>query len=139
MRDSHAIGCLVVDAVSPTMWWIRLWFDSALTQLAANCLQVSESKVVCISKETEDIACPVVLSNTNGHGVSNAERLGIRQIWISGSCRRQNVASRMVDCARRRFSLGSLVDRRVVAFSQPTQDGLRFAKSYVPGDKLLVY
>lgn len=137
MRGSVAAGSLVVDSIH-------------------------RSQVVVISSATEDIATPILYS---GYGSSSdsqksdkdsssskasvlpdaiphldsSQYLGVRQIWISSTFRRQNIASRLVDCARKRFVLGAVVERQNVLFSQPTADGLRLAKSYVGRNYLLVY
>ena len=70
---------------------------------------------------------------------SNEMMLGIRQIWVSKTCRKQNIASRLVDCARMKFLIGNIIEKKNVLFSQPTVDGLAFAKSYVKLDYILTY
>lgn len=65
--------------------------------------------------------------------------LGVRQVWTSIRFRRQNIASRLVDCARKKFVFGRVAEKQNVLFSQPTSDGLQFAKAYVGRDYLLVY
>ena len=64
--------------------------------------------------------------------------LGIRQIWVSSTSRRQSIASSMVDYACKIFITGGL-DKCFVAFSQPTSDGLLFAKQYVGANYVLAY
>ena len=60
--------------------------------------------------------------------------LGVRQIWVPGSCRKMGIAGKLLDCARKSFILGNVYERGQVAFSQPTADGLGFAKRYTKSD-----
>lgn len=97
-----------------------------------------------MTSSTEDKVLPSSTSSNTctvfpGSDVGPSHYLGVRQIWISVSFRRQGIASRLVDCARKRFVLGSVVERHNVLFSQPTGDGLRLAKAYGDKEYLLVY
>lgn len=65
--------------------------------------------------------------------------LGVRQIWVARNCRKTGMAGKMLDCARKAFVLGNVYGRNEVAFSQPTEDGLAFAKQYTKNEKILVY
>ena len=68
-------------------------------------------------------------------------RLGVRQVWVAQSSRRQGVARRLVDAARAKFYFGFVVARDQLAFSQLSTAGHAFARSYVGGrgGRLLVY
>ena len=64
--------------------------------------------------------------------------MGVRQIWVRGDHRRQGVARRLMDSARREFIRGG-VKKSAIAFSQPTADGRQFAFSYIKKDSILAY
>lgn len=67
--------------------------------------------------------------------------LGVKQIWVSKNSRRKGIARRMVEVARGRFYYGFVVPRDKVAFSQLSNAGYSFARSYTEGGgaTLLVY
>ncbi len=73
----------------------------------------------------------------NDRGVCSApprETLGIKLIWVAKGARKRGIAAKLIDCARRTFTYGSLVKREHVAFSQPTDDGLALALHYTKKD-----
>ncbi len=65
--------------------------------------------------------------------------LGVHQIWVHKSHRHHGIASRLVTAARDHLIFGMCVPLELVAFSSPTDEGLRFAKTYVGSDRPLVY
>ena len=65
--------------------------------------------------------------------------LGVHQIWSHGSHRGRGIASRLVTAARDNLVFGMMVPAELVAFSSPTDEGLRFAKRYVGTDRPLIY
>ena len=68
--------------------------------------------------------------------------IGVKQIWVSKNSRRKGIARRMVEVARGRFYYGFVVPRDKVAFSQLSNAGYSFARSYTGGEgggTLLVY
>ena len=64
---------------------------------------------------------------------------GIRMIWVGLRHRRKGIASALLDAVRRHFLLGYTVPHCEVAFSQMTEDGLRFAEAYVSSGRFCVY
>ncbi|KAF9990820.1 N-acetyltransferase esco2 [Mortierella antarctica] len=64
---------------------------------------------------------------------------GINRIWVSRHYRRQRIASRMLDAVRNRFIYACKLDKKDLAFSQPTGDGKALAKQYLGTEKFLVY
>eukprot|EP00939_MAST-03C_sp_MAST-3C-sp1_P001729 g1729.t1 len=64
--------------------------------------------------------------------------LGIVQIWVDDRCRRNGVASALVDTARRHAIYGYLVPKKRCAMTQPTAAGRAFGERYF-GTPLLVY
>ncbi|KAF9273387.1 N-acetyltransferase esco2 [Mortierella alpina] len=64
---------------------------------------------------------------------------GINRIWVSRHYRRQKIASRMLDAVRNRFIYACKLDKKDLAFSQPTGDGKALAKQYLGTERFLVY
>lgn len=66
--------------------------------------------------------------------------LGVRLIWVSVESRHRGLATELVDEARKRIIYGSVIPKAEVAFSQPTTEGLAFARSYIyPTRNVLAY
>eukprot|EP01041_Mallomonas_annulata_P003090 gene3090-6063_t len=72
--------------------------------------------------------------------------LGVFLVWVDRSCRRQRVAASLLDVACRHYSYGVVYNPRRgddvdvdVAFSQPTQDGLKFAFSMTKTEHIRVF
>ncbi|KAK7546724.1 ESCO1/2 acetyl-transferase-domain-containing protein [Phyllosticta citricarpa] len=66
--------------------------------------------------------------------------LGISRIWTSTSHRGAGIARRLLAAAARHFVYGAPVPPAAVAFSQPTQMGLRLARGWVGDEaRVLVY
>jgi N-acetyltransferase len=59
--------------------------------------------------------------------------VGIRQIWVDKKFRKQKVANKLVDSARKNFLYGVIIPRDGIAFSQPTSDGQAFGLAYTNG------
>ena len=59
-----------------------------------------------------------------------AALLGISRIWVSKQFRKKGLARTLLDCARGHFTYGLTVDKRQVAFSQPTESGGKLARRY---------
>jgi len=62
--------------------------------------------------------------------------MGVEKIWVLRKYRRhptKHIASQLVDVARTEFSYGVVIDKTRIAFSQPTEDGKKFAYRYTGG------
>lgn len=64
---------------------------------------------------------------------------GISRIWVHSQHRRKKVATRLLDCVSLNFIYGCVIPRELVAFSDPTPDGKRLAKSYTGTAQFLVF
>ncbi|XP_023652973.2 N-acetyltransferase ESCO2 [Paramormyrops kingsleyae] len=64
---------------------------------------------------------------------------GVSRIWVFSLTRRQGIATRLVDSARKSFIYGIHLDKEEVAFSDPTPDGKLFATKYCGTPEFLVY
>mmetsp|Transcript_27810 Transcript_27810/g.50251 ORF Transcript_27810/g.50251 Transcript_27810/m.50251 type:complete len:527 (-) Transcript_27810:69-1649(-) len=83
-------------------------------------------------------------SNDNSSSISRSLKpskalLGIHQIWVHNSHRSRGIASKLVTAARDHLIFGMMVPLELVAFSSPTDEGLRFAKSYIGSERPLIY
>jgi N-acetyltransferase len=65
--------------------------------------------------------------------------MGIHQIWVHKSHRHRGIASNLVTAARDHLIFGMVVPLELIAFSSPTEEGLRFAQSYVGSERPLIY
>lgn len=70
---------------------------------------------------------------------SSKAMIGVHQLWCHRSHRKRQIATMLVDTARSKFVYGLNVPLNMVAFSSPTSDGARFARTYGNTDKPLVY
>jgi len=65
--------------------------------------------------------------------------IGISRIWVHHQYRKQGVASSLVDVIRSNFVFGQVLKKDLLAFSQPSLDGKRFATKYFGTPEFLVY
>jgi N-acetyltransferase len=56
--------------------------------------------------------------------------VGIHKIWVHESCRKQGIASCLVDTTRSKFIYGLEIPVDLIAFSSPSVSGLEFARRY---------
>ena len=56
--------------------------------------------------------------------------IGIREVWVASQCRRQGIATKLIEVARKTYRYRAMPDVRDIAFSQPTADGEALAFSY---------
>jgi N-acetyltransferase len=83
-------------------------------------------------------------NNGNSSSISRSLKpskalVGVHQIWVHKSHRHRGIASRLVTAARDHLIFGMHVPVELVAFSSPTDEGLRFAKTYIGSDRPLIY
>lgn len=86
-------------------------------------------------------------SNNNDNSSTSISRslksskalLGVHQIWVHNSHRSKGIASKLVTAARDHLIFGMMVPLELVAFSSPTDEGLRFAKRYTGLERPLIY
>ncbi|OIV95834.1 hypothetical protein TanjilG_06810 [Lupinus angustifolius] len=64
---------------------------------------------------------------------------GIRAIWVTPSNRRKGIAGQLLDAVRKSFSMGVVLERSQLAFSQPTSAGKVLASGYTGTRSFLVY
>lgn len=64
---------------------------------------------------------------------------GISRIWVFSKTRRQKIATRLVECIRRDFLYGCIIEKKNLAFSDPTPNGRVFAENYIGKKDVLVF
>ena len=71
--------------------------------------------------------------------VEEAAECGVARVWTHPNFRRQKIATRLLDTLRMNFTLGKVIERPTIAFSDPTINGKDFAKNYTKRSDFLVY
>jgi GNAT superfamily N-acetyltransferase len=57
--------------------------------------------------------------------------IGIHHMWVHSKFRKQGIATRLIDAVREKMVFGLVVSPEKVAFSSPTEAGVKFARRYV--------
>jgi N-acetyltransferase len=57
--------------------------------------------------------------------------IGIHHMWVHSRFRKQGIATRLVDAVRKKMVFGLVVPPERLAFSSPTEAGVKFARRYV--------
>lgn len=65
--------------------------------------------------------------------------VGVARLWVHPHYRRQGIATALLDTLRCNFRFDREIDRRQVAFSDPTNEGRAFAQRYVGDKEFLVF
>lgn len=107
-------------------------------------LHMKESKCVglCLTEriwEAKRVKLHATNGHTNGSSVSAGEEshpaiVGISRIWTSGSSRGKGIALDLLDCVVSNFIYGMEIPKEQIAFTQPTESGLRLAKAFFGSD-----
>jgi N-acetyltransferase len=66
-------------------------------------------------------------------------KCGISRIWVSNNMRHNKVATRLLDCVRSNFLYIQTVGLNQIAFSSPTENGIKLAASYTKTNFFLIY
>lgn len=64
---------------------------------------------------------------------SHPAAIGITRIWTAPSGRRTGLATRLLEAVRKGFARPLAVSKKMIAFSQPTTEGLALATRYQQG------
>jgi hypothetical protein len=102
--------------------------DSDITQIFSTIL-----------RENGDPNTSLADINQESRSIEVETTLGVKLIWTRAGYRRQCVASKLLDNARRCFFFGKIVAKDKLGFSQPTRNGLDFAIDYCKLDKMWGY
>ena len=117
--------------------------QSPETSTASTNTEYQEISVNSASPSLQDIRETSRAEHEDGNGTYIGEGVsvvGIRVLWVHKDHRRQRVAHQLLDSARQHLSFGRVFPRRMVAISDPTDDGAAFLSKYLDGEApLLVY
>ena len=119
------IGCIIVEKINITTNRVQLNSNQSSADVMIKNDNTKHLNNLENIKSYDDIL------NQNQ---KNRPILGIRQIWVDNKFRKQGVANKLVDCARKNFSYGLIIPRYSIAFSQPTRDGQAFGLSYTKNE-----
>jgi len=140
-RDKKVIGCLVREAVEPDQL-----IPLSLERGAAEVDVVRRGAHETASSQTDD-ALEAQRESASKHGAADQSKagdgaksgdasrpagatMGIKLIWIFEKNRREGLASRLLDTARKTFEFARVIKKEHVAYSQPTDQGLRLFLAY---------
>ncbi|KAL9190789.1 hypothetical protein ACHAXT_000495 [Thalassiosira profunda] len=114
--------------------------DAAMTSY----LYISKKRVVGLLTVKRIQRAYAYLPSKEGDSISRSLKparalLGVHQIWVHKAHRQKGIASNLVTAARDHLIFGMAVPLELVAFSSPTDEGLRFAQGYIGSEKPLIY
>jgi N-acetyltransferase len=73
----------------------------------------------------------ILHNNYERSKLASKAMLGIHQMWVHSKFRKQGIATRLIDVARERMVFSMVIPPELVAFSSPTEAGVKFATRYV--------
>ncbi|KAH8703959.1 putative sister chromatid cohesion acetyltransferase Eco1 [Talaromyces proteolyticus] len=103
MKDSKCMGLCLAE---------RIWEAHPVKLDATN----SDNKHKSSSISTQDILDPAIV--------------GVSRIWTCGSARRKGIAMDLLDCVVSNFIYGLDLPKEQIAFTQPTESGVRLSESF---------
>ena len=65
--------------------------------------------------------------------------IGIKKIWVNEKHRKQKIATQLLDQVRIHFGYPCRLGKELLAMSQPTLLGMKFAVKYFEKNNFLVY
>ncbi|KAF4315498.1 hypothetical protein G195_010887 [Phytophthora kernoviae 00238/432] len=122
IQEHQVVGCVTMERITEAF---------TLDKSASHLIAPSSSG----EKEGVIAAAGAVTASADSHPVV----VGICQIWVHPPFRRKSIATRMVDIVREKSIYGMHVDKNLVAFAQPTRNGLQFAQKYMGPFEVLMY
>merc|ERR1712228_232703 len=66
-------------------------------------------------------------------------QIGVVKIWVHPSHRRKGIGSLLMDCIQTNFVYATKINKKYIAFCQPTRCGKQFAQKYCKTKHILVY
>ncbi|CDW56123.1 zf-C2H2 3 and Acetyltransf 13 domain containing p rotein [Trichuris trichiura] len=133
-REVLSVACSEVGACAPTLM---------------NSKRHRQMYVFISSRSTRCIKGVVVVEATAKAALVGADgcasdktkslAFGVLLIWVSSCSRRQGIGTRLVNTARANFLPGSMLPDADVAFADPTEMGLAFARSYCGTNDILLF
>jgi hypothetical protein len=162
LRNQKVLGCIAREAI-PSHKLIRLSKEKSTVDVDVKL----EQKVKAINpkenndkmkdenthvanhdKKDQDDSCTSSNKNLRESTSSDdkieiskplGDTLGIKLIWVFVNVRREGIASRMIDVARRTFEFGRIIKKEHTSFSQPTEAGLNLFLEYTKKESIWGY
>lgn len=129
--DSYALRKKVMQVrtiVDDELGYVPSDLDTALRSAY---LYIRKRRVVGLVT-AEVIDCGYALqSNFERSTHPRKAMIGVHHMWVHSKFRKQGIATRLVDAVREKMIFGLVVPPELVAFSSPTEAGVKFAKRYV--------
>lgn len=69
-------------------------------------------------------------SSVSVHDTLDPAIVGVSRIWTCGSARRRGIGMDLLDCVISNFIYGLDIPKEQIAFTQPTESGLRLAECF---------
>lgn len=66
-------------------------------------------------------------------------KCGISRLWVSKEHRNQGIGTTLMDCVRKNFMYGYILNSDEIAMSSPTEMGKAFAGKYFKTPNYLIY
>uniref|UniRef100_M4BJJ1 N-acetyltransferase domain-containing protein n=1 Tax=Hyaloperonospora arabidopsidis (strain Emoy2) TaxID=559515 RepID=M4BJJ1_HYAAE len=98
-----------------------------------------ESRMSTLANANNEESCVAESGAVTASTYSHTALVGVCQLWVHPLFRRKCIATRMVDVVREKSIYGMHVAKNLIAFAQPTRNGLQFAKKYVEPCEMLMY
>jgi len=136
-RDKRVLGCLVHEAVEACEL-IPLSLERGTADvdvLHTDGAVQSQTDDVSEAKSASKHSAPDQSEAAESAKLGSASRpvgatMGVKLIWIFEKNRREGLASRLLDTARKTFEFARVIKKEHVAYSQPTDQGLRLFLAY---------
>jgi N-acetyltransferase len=113
--------------------------DSDLGFVQTNEIKCEKTSYLFIRKKrvlgmvtAEHITEAFVLESCSERSTESLKAMvGIHKIWVHQKCRKEGIASMLIDTVRSKFVYGLVVPAEMIAFSSPTVAGMGLAGHYL--------
>lgn len=124
----------IYESASPLVDRFKMYLYVAGNKCIGACLaeRIWEGHAVLSEEEKTkaEYELPVQSSSISIGTASIPAILGISRIWASNEHRKQGIATKLLDSARADFLYGMVIEKKSVAFSQPTESGGNLARRW---------
>lgn len=126
----------IVQAGSPLVDRFKVYLYFRGNKCIGACLaeRIWEAYAVLDQSDASEQTCQHLTapqsSSISVSATSDPAILGISRIWTSKEHRKQGVARKLLDSVRTDFLYGLAIEKKKVAFSQPTESGGNLARRY---------
>ncbi|XP_018562394.1 N-acetyltransferase ESCO2 [Anoplophora glabripennis] len=158
VADFHNNGRIIqIVPGDSKIWWKKVKDLMDVINRELGCFELEFSldhcQIFLYIKSRSIIGCVVTVPKTEGHRMLTSKqneadmcseenypiKCGISRIWVSHNYRKQGIGSALMNCVKKNFMFGYILDNNDIAFSPPTEQGKNFAKSYFKTPNYLIY